>query len=71
MIVTAENREQYFRSQNKFYVAGWVANEQCELPQSLPESCRDNPVIVKQYEDYIAGYGDCVANIECLSAEIV
>tara|TARA_B000000477_G_scaffold11692_1_gene9975 strand:- start:3062 stop:3277 length:216 start_codon:yes stop_codon:yes gene_type:complete len=71
MVVTAENREEYFRSQNKFYVAGWVANEQCELPQSLPESCRDNPVVVKQYEDYIAGYGDCVANIECLSAEIV
>mgnify|MGYP000606174398 FL=1 len=58
-------------SQNKFYVAGWVANEQCELPQSLPESCRDNPVVVKQYQDYIAGYGDCVANIECLSADIV
>ena len=71
MIVTAENREEYFRSQNKFYVAGWVANEQWELPQSLPESCRDNPVIKKQYEDYIAGYGDCVANIECLSADIV
>ena len=71
MVVTAENREEYFRSQNKFYVAGRVANEQCELPQSLPESCRDNPVIKKQYEDYIAGYGDCVANIECLSADIV
>ena len=71
MIVTAENREEYFRSQNKFYVAGWVANEQNELPQSLPESCRDNSVVVKQYQDYIAGYGDCVANIECLSADIV
>ena len=71
MIVTAENREQHFRSNNKFYVAGWVANEQCENPQALPESCKDNPIIVKQYEDYISGYGDCVANIECLSADIV
>ena len=52
MIVTAENREQHFRSNNKFYVAGWVANEQCENPQALPESCKDNPIIVKQYEDY-------------------
>ena len=71
MVITSENREAYLRSQSKFYVAGWVANEQCEIPQTLPESCRDNSVIAKQYEDYIAGYGDCVANIECLSAEIV
>ena len=58
MIVTAENREQHFRSNNKFYVAGWVANEQCENPQTLPESCKDNPVIVKQNIgtiDYIKG----------------
>ena len=68
MVVTAENREQHLRSHNQFYVAGWVANEQCEIPQALPESCRDNSVIAKQYEDYIAGYGDCVANGECLTA---
>ena len=68
MVITSENREQHLRSHSQFYVAGWVANEQCEIPQTLPESCRDNPVIKKQYEDYIAGYGDCVANGECLTA---
>jgi|GEM_PF-1583160 hypothetical protein len=68
VVSNAQEREQHLRSHNQFYVAGWVANEQCEIPQTLPESCRDNSVIAKQYEDYIAGYGDCVANGECLTA---
>ena len=69
MVVTSENREQHLRSNNRFYVAGWVANEQCDNPQALPESCKDNPVIVKQHEDYLAGYSDCFANGECLTAQ--
>lgn len=67
MLITTENREQHLRAHNQFYVAGWVANEQCEKPQALPESCKDNPIIVKQHEDYLNGYGDCVANGECLT----
>ena len=65
MIVTAENREQHFRSNNKFYVAGWVANEQCELPQSLPESCRDNPVITDDvfYFSYNISENVCIRTV--------
>jgi|TARA_B100000959_G_scaffold281698_1_gene346373 hypothetical protein len=66
MIITSENREAHLRSKSKFYVAGWVANEGCENPQTLPESCKDNPIIVEQHKDYLNGYGDCVANGECI-----
>ena len=71
MVITSENREQHLRSHNQFYVAGWVANEQCENPQVLPEFCKNDLVTVAQHADYLNGYGDCVANGECLSAENV
>ena len=63
------NREEHLRANNRFYIAGWVANEQCENPQTLPESCKDSPVIVKQHEDYLKGYGDSFAHGECLTAD--
>ena len=63
------NREEHLRANNRFYIAGWVANEQCENPQALPESCKDNAVIVKQHEDYLKGYGDSFAHGECLTAD--
>ncbi len=71
MVITSENREAHLRSKSRFYVAGWVANEQCENPQVLPESCKSDLVIVAQHDDYLDGYGDSVANGECLSAENV
>lgn len=71
MVITSENREQHLRSHSQFYVAGWVANEQCENPQVLPEFCKNDLVTVAQHADYLNGYGDCVANGECLSDENV
>ena len=70
MVITSENREAYLRSKSRFYVAGWVANEQCENPQVLPESCKSDLVIVAQHEDYLDGYGESFANGECLTAEL-
>ncbi len=71
MVITSENREAHLRSKSRFYVAGWVANEQCENPQVLPESCKSDLVLVAQHDDYLDGYGDSFANGECLSAENV
>jgi hypothetical protein len=70
MVITSENREAHLRSKSRFYVAGWVANEQCENPQVLPESCKSDLVIVAQHEDYLDGYGESFANGECLTAEL-
>ena len=54
---------------NRFYIAGWVANEQCNTPQKLPESMKGDPVGEKQHEDYLKGYGDSFAHGECLTAD--
>jgi hypothetical protein len=70
MVITSENREAYLRSQSKFYVAGWVANEQSENPQTLPESCKNDLVLVAAHDDYLTGYGDSVANGECITEEL-
>jgi hypothetical protein len=70
MIVTTENREQHLRSKSKFYVAGWVANEQCENPQVLPKSCKGDTTVEKWHEEYLSGYGDSLANGECLNPPV-
>jgi|TARA_R110002074_G_scaffold180371_1_gene344550 hypothetical protein len=70
MIVTAENREQHLRANSRFYIAGWVANECSENPQVLPESMKGDPVGEKQFEDYLSGYGDSLANGECLNPPV-
>ena len=70
MLITSENREAHLRSKSRFYVARWVANEQCENPQVLPESCKSDLVIVAQHEDYLDGYCESFANGECLTAEL-
>ena len=63
------NREEHLRANNRFYIAGWVANEQCNTPHKLPESMKGDPVGEKQHEDYLKGYGDSFAHGECLTAD--
>ena len=64
-LITSENRDAYLRTKNKFYVAGWVAAEGQEKPQKKPEHGAFN--WETYYESYQDGYGDCVANGECLT----
>ena len=56
----------HLRSKSKFYVAGWVANRECEKPQVLPEECKGDIVVERWHEEYLTGYGDSVANGESL-----
>jgi len=68
LIRTKEEETTHLRSKSKFYVAGWVANRECENPQILPESCKGNKVVEKWHEEYLSGYGDSVANGESIHA---
>ena len=56
----------HLRDKSKFYIAGWVANRECENPQKLPESCKGDIVVERWHEEYLTGYGDFLANGECL-----
>ena len=56
----------HLRSKSRFYVAGWVANREFENPQKLPEECKGDKTVEKWHEEYLTGYGDSVANGECL-----
>jgi hypothetical protein len=67
VIASNESRDTYLRTKNRFYVAGWFANANAESPQVLPESCKGDLDVVKQYADYLDGYGDSLANGECLT----
>ncbi len=72
-LITSEDREAYLRTKNKFYVAGWVAAEGQEKPQKKPEhgafDWKTYGGLPKSlnYESYQNGYGDCMANGECLA----
>ena len=68
VIADKQERDTFLRTKNRFYIAGWVANECSENPQVLPESMKGDPVGEKQFEDYLSGYGDSLANGECLTA---
>ena len=70
VVSNAQEREQHLRANNRFYIAGWVANECSENPQVLPESMKGDPVGEKQFEDYLSGYGDSLANGECLNPPV-
>tara|TARA_R110002051_G_scaffold173739_1_gene244043 strand:- start:209 stop:436 length:228 start_codon:yes stop_codon:yes gene_type:complete len=65
---TEENN--HLRGKSKFYVAGWVANRECENPQVLPESCKGDIVVERWHEEYLSGYGDSLANGECLNPPV-
>ena len=69
VVSNAQEREQHLRANNRFYIAGWVANECSENPQVLPESMKGDPVGEKQFEDYLSGYGDSYANYESLAVQ--
>ena len=69
LIRTKEEETTHLRSKSKFYVAGWVANRESENPQVLPEACKGDAVVERWHEEYLSGYGDSLANGECLSAE--
>jgi hypothetical protein len=60
MLVYPENRKAYLKSKPMAYQTGWLACENNLENKTLnaPESIR------KQYD---SGYGDCFANIECLT----
>ena len=67
-----QNKEQetnHLRGKSRFYIAGWVANRECENPQELPESCKGDATVKEWHKEYLIGYGDSVANGECLMTE--
>jgi hypothetical protein len=68
LVTNKEQETAHLRGKSKFYVAGWVANRECENPQVLPESCKGDKTIEKWHEEYLIGYGDSVANGECIYA---
>ena len=68
LIRTKEQETNHLRGKSRFYIAGWVANRECENPQILPESCKSNKVVKKWHKDYLSGYGDSVANGESIHA---
>ncbi len=64
-----QNKEQetnHLRGKSRFYIAGWVANRECENPQELPEECKGDKTVEEWHKEYLTGYGDSVANGECL-----
>ena len=65
MLVKASNREEYLRTKSRFYVAGWVASEGNESMQKKPVHGAMN--WETYYADYESGYGDQIANAECIS----
>jgi hypothetical protein len=65
MLVKASNREEYLRTKSRFYVAGWVAAEGNESMQKKPVHGAMN--WEHYYADYETGYGDQIANSECMS----
>jgi hypothetical protein len=67
LITNKTEETTHLRSKSKFYVAGWVANRECENPQKLPESCKGDKTVEKWHEEYLTGYSDSVANGECLT----
>jgi len=66
MLVTKQNRTDHLRSQNRFYVAGWVASELGEQPQKFTGS---NTKFKEYHESYMVGYSDQYANAESLGAQ--
>jgi hypothetical protein len=50
------------------YIAGWVAHRSNENPQKKPSDYDTNPKMKEWYDDYLLGYGDNLANAECISA---
>tara|TARA_B100000809_G_C14980754_1_gene474440 strand:- start:251 stop:475 length:225 start_codon:yes stop_codon:yes gene_type:complete len=66
-LVTNKKQETaHLRGKSKFYIAGWVANREGEKPQVLPNT-HVPPIWEKWHEEYLIGYGDNVANSECLA----
>lgn len=65
LIRNKKERDEYLRTQNRFYIAGWFASELSEPPQAFTGS---NKVFQKYYDDYLRGYGDELANAESLGA---
>ena len=68
LITNKKEEDTYLRGKSRFYIAGWVANRECENPQDMPESCKGDVVVERWHEEYLAGYGDSVAKGDCLAA---
>jgi|TARA_B100000470_G_scaffold166312_1_gene130864 hypothetical protein len=67
LITTKEQETAHLRSKSKFYVAGWVANRESENPQKLPKACKGDKTVEEWHKEYLTGYGDSLANGECLA----
>ena len=67
LVTNKKEENTHLRSKSKFYIAGWVANREGNNPQVLPESCKGDVTVEKWHEEYLSGYGDFVANGECLA----
>ena len=66
LVTNKAEETEHLRGKSRFYVAGWIANRGCENPQEMPEECKGNIVVERWHEEYLTGYGDSVANGECL-----
>tara|TARA_B100000959_G_scaffold34553_1_gene32828 strand:+ start:5033 stop:5254 length:222 start_codon:yes stop_codon:yes gene_type:complete len=66
LVTNKAEEDAHLRGQSRFYVAGWIANRECENPQEMPKECEGNKVVEEWHKEYLTGYGDSVANGECL-----
>ena len=69
LIQNKEQETNHLRSKSLFYIAGWIANREGNNPQILPESCKGDATVKEWHKEYLIGYGDSVANGECLMTE--
>jgi len=69
LIQNKEQETNHLRGKSRFYIAGWVANREGNNPQILPESCKGDATVKEWHKEYLIGYGDSVANGECLMTE--
>ena len=66
LVTNKKEENTHLRNKSKFYIAGWVANREGNNPQILPESCKGDATVEEWHKEYLIGYGDSVANGECL-----
>jgi len=67
LIQNKEQETNHLRGKSRFYIAGWVANRECENPQKMPKEHKNNLTMKEWYDEYMQGYGDSFANSEALS----
>ena len=66
LITNKAEETAHLRSKSLFYIAGWIANREGNNPQILSESCKGDATVKEWHKEYLTGYGDSIANGECL-----